>query len=555
MTPDDRAMEDEQLADLLDQYTTARQQNDFAACQRLLAQHPQLRQMVPCLDALESFVHAALPAGEPNQAAFRSAGHSGALGAPSAGTGSAFALPPQGRPFGKYLLLEQIGRGAAGVVYKALDKSLNRHVAVKVITAGFLATDRQIDHFLREARQIAGLRIPGVVAIREAGVVDGQCFLAMELIGGQSLNAVLRRGPLDPEAAARTLAAVARAVHSLHERSIVHQGLKPSNILLDEAGTPFVSDFGFMRMLSEHGARGERAAEAGTPAYTAPEQACGSLPVATAAGDVYSLGAILYAALAGRPPYVGETPADTLLQVLEGEPPALPSTSRHLPGRLSAICMKCLNKRPEERYATAKALADDLERALRGEPILVTPPAPIERLRRWARAETALALRLAVIILVLVIMQVGHALAGRPVDHRWQIKAVFAGWAALALALQRWAARPTWGRHSRQAWVFIDAFLLTVCLWLADGNSGPLVVGYPLLVVASGLWLDARLVWLSTAANLLSFAALVGLQPALRETPHYPAIVAAALCAVGAMTAHQVRRLRQVIDYFERRGH
>jgi serine/threonine-protein kinase len=242
---------------------------------------------------------------------------------------------------------------------------------------------------------------------------------------------------------------------------------------------------------------------------------------------------------------------NTVLQVLEGEPAAMRGSTGRIPRALEAICKKCLQRRPQDRYSTAAALADDLDRFLRREPILAAPPTPFERLARWARTETALAMRLGVLAAVAVIMQAGHHFAGRGWNYHLGIKIVMACWAGVAFVLQRCVNRPDWARHSRLAWILTDSAFLTTCLALAEGEIGPLLSGYSVLIVASGLWLQGRLVMFGTATNLVSFALLLWLKPQLSETAHYPGIFAAALAAIGTITAFQVRRLRILARHLE----
>jgi WD40 repeat protein/tetratricopeptide (TPR) repeat protein len=319
---------------------------------------------------------------------------------------------PRVSPFGDYELIEELARGGMGIVYRAIQKSLNRVVALKMILPGRLPGRDDVERFRLEAEAVASLDHPNIVPIYEVGEREGYHYFSLKLFTGGDLNQHISRFQDDPGGAARLLVDVARAVHYAHQRGILHRDLKPSNILLDEHDRPHVSDFGLAKRLGSDLSLTGSGDIVGTPSYMAPEQASGRKDEVTTSADIYGLGAVLYKLLTGRPPFQADTMLETLQQVREREPEAPSSVNRAVPRDLEVICLTCLAKDPKQRYATAADMADDLQRWLDDEPIRARPVGQFERLRRWCWRNpwvTGLSAALAGAIVAVVVISIAAA--------------------------------------------------------------------------------------------------------------------------------------------------
>lgn len=294
-------------------------------------------------------------------------------------------VPPQ--RVGDYELLEELARGGMGVVWRARQRRLQREVALKFVLEGVLPGETAARRFRQEAEVAAQLNHPHIIAVHEVGEADGRYFISMELADGGTLASRLRREKFPARAAAELTVKLARALQHAHDRGVLHRDLKPGNVLFDAAGEPRLSDFGLARLTKNQSALTLTGAVMGTPSYMPPEQARGEGRSLTTAADIYSLGTILYEMLAGRPAFAGEVPVEVLRRVLDEEPPKIAGLDRDL----DTICRKCLRKKPEERYRSARALADDLDRWLRGETIRARRVSVPERLVKWMRRRPALA--------------------------------------------------------------------------------------------------------------------------------------------------------------------
>ncbi|HKS37138.1 MAG TPA: serine/threonine-protein kinase, partial [Verrucomicrobiae bacterium] len=324
------------------------------------------------------------------------------------------------RAFGDYELLEEVARGGMGIVYRARQRSLNRMVAIKMILAGEFASSEFVRRFRHEAAAAASLQHAHIVAIHEVGEASGQHYFSMDLVEGRNLAELVRDQVLPARRAATYVKTIAEAVHFAHEKGILHRDLKPSNILIDTFDQPRITDFGLAKEFRS-GAEPTQSGQAlGSPPYMPPEQAVGKHAVASPASDIYSLGAILYHLLTGRPPFQGETLHQVLLQVQGTEPIAPRRLNPGVPEDLQTICLKCLEKDPTRRYPTARDLADELGRFLRDEPIAARPIGAVDRVWRWCRRRPAVAALSASVLLLLLVVAFGSSFAVWRVDRARQ---------------------------------------------------------------------------------------------------------------------------------------
>jgi serine/threonine protein kinase len=311
--------------------------------------------------------------------------------------------PPRQLRIGAYEVLEELGRGGMGVVYRVRHTRLGHEVALKLILSAEHASDQDLARFEIEAAAVAKLKHAGIVHIHEFGDHQGSPFFALELVEGGTLAARLKGGPLSAAEAAALVEKLARATQHAHEAGIIHRDLKPANVLLTQEGEPKITDFGLAKQAGGKADLSKSGAIMGTPAYMAPEQGEGKGREVGPAADVYALGGILYECLTGRTPFQGNTSYEVLVKLLTQEPPPPGRLVRGLPRDLETVCLRCLEKDPARRYATAAALADDLSRFLRREPVAARPVGPLGRAWRWARRNPAVAGLLATATTILVL--------------------------------------------------------------------------------------------------------------------------------------------------------
>src|SRR5438105_4757397 len=306
--------------------------------------------------------------------------------------------------FGDYGLVEEIGGGGQGVVYRARQKSLNRTVALKVIGLGEWASTPHLKRFRQEAEAAASLEHPQIVPIYEIGERDRSCYFSMKFVEGGQLDAVLEGKPMPVRQAAELLVKIARTVEFAHEHGILHRDIKPGNILLDKKGEPHLTDFGLARLVEQESTVTNSLDVLGTPSYMAPEQAAGQTKNLTAAADVYGLGAVFYQMLTGQPPFAGGTTYETIRLVLEREPRNPRLVNPKIDLDLATICLKCLEKDPKKRYETAEALAQDVEHWFRHEPIRARRAGLFTRGRKWLQRNPAAAVSVASLLTLIAMV-------------------------------------------------------------------------------------------------------------------------------------------------------
>jgi serine/threonine-protein kinase len=514
----------------------------------LLRDHPGLGELLDCVESLDRLAPPPEPPSAPDATVVFSDGVVASGTAPS-------STPAARTRFGKYQLEGELGRGGMGVVYKAVQVDLGRPVAIKMILANHLASADLLGRFQDEARAAAGLNHPHIVTVYEAGQIDGQPYFAMQYVAGSCLSQRLRDGPLPPDEAARIVLAIARAVEHLHAHGIVHRDLKPSNILLDDDGQPYVTDFGLVKLLDHDSHRTSTGAIVGTASYMSPEQAAGKVAQVGPLSDVYSLGAILYESLTGRPPFHEESPLDTLVQVLESDPVPPRQIRKDIPPDLELIALRCLEKSPADRFASAGELARTLDSYLKGEETGVTLPGVGYQLRRWARREPALVSRYVTLLLCFVIAQTSYQFVARVslVVHAGVLGSL-AAWGAASYVCQRLMNTKEWSEPARYLWAGIDVLFFSFIVYVTDDIPTPVIIGYPLLIVASGLWFRVPLVWYTAGLSLLSYLVLLT-EWAARTGPveglHKNIIFMVGLAVLAFITAYQVHRVRALSKYYE----
>jgi serine/threonine-protein kinase len=456
---------------------------------------------------------------------------------------------------GEYELIDEIGRGGMGVVYRARHVIVGRTVALKMILSGDFATRSETRRFRSEAEAAANLDHPHIVPIHEVGEHAGRPYYTMRLLPGGSLARRIRNSRIDPRTSARLLATIARAMHHAHRRGFVHRDLKPANILFDESGQPHVTDFGLAKRLGHDGPT-DTGAPLGTPRYMAPEQAAGRADI-TAAADLYSLGAILYELLTGRPPFRASTVMETLVLVTEREPEPPCRLNPLVPRDLEFICLKCIEKDPTRRYPSAAAMADDLDRYLLGEEIQASRVRSLDGLLRKARREPELATRLGALTILGLFVQLKYVSEGfRDRVPHLLVTLILILWFGATFVCHLALRRDRRAESIKMAWMATEVILISAILRIRDDTVSSGVVVYPLLIAAAGLWSRIQLVWWTTAVATVAYGALT-IEALLRKgrsvSSNNESIVLGVLVVTGFVVAKHVKRILALSSYYEHR--
>lgn len=538
--PDPEETDDADLFDWLDaRVEELHERRQTGASTASTGSVKSLKRLLHCLEGLEQLADAA-------QGPRRNSTSMAGRDTPSTQSSDSMlrTLP---RDLGPYRLETEVGRGGMGIVFKAMHRSLNSPVAVKVIRSSEWASEDQVRRFLREARAASRLRHPHIVAVHDVAECEGLHYLAMQWVEGEDLSQRLKRGPLTPAELAELMISVCRAVHYLHIQGIIHRDLKPANILLDKNGTPFVTDFGLAKVHDLDESRATTSMIVGTPSYMSPEQAWGTPEDLSPRSDVYSLGCILYELLSGRVPFPEKNPLDVLLRLRDSDPLPPRLVRRNTPPELELIVLTCLEQEPARRYASAAELADDLERFLQREPLSVRPSHWGRRLIRWTRSEPALASRAVAILTMALIVQTASWLSAAHRPQYLPEMLILGAWMASSVVLQKLMNRYQTSDSVRIAWVAADVVCFTAALVWAEAPRESLVIGYALMIVTSALWWRPWLIWTVTGANIAAYVWLIATYGSSDTPPHYPFIVTVVLLVMGIVMAGLIDYLLSVV--------
>lgn len=521
----------------LDELLQALEKRDHSRARTLLMQNPELAQWEPLLRDLH---------GLGDQAGLDQAG----IGGEIPGVTPVDPVTGAEKMFGRYRLQEELGRGGMGIVYRAFQPDLARSVAVKMILGSRMAGPDEVRRFYSEARLAARVRHPHIVAIFEAGEVDGQHFYAMEHVDGISLDRHVREAnggrPLDVHEACRLMVPVIRAVGHLHREGILHRDLKPANLLMDRSGQLHVADFGLATVLNPDFRQTLSGTILGTPAYMPPEQAAGRIGELTPQSDVYSLGAILYELLAGRPIVQDDSPARMLLQVIEREPSPIRQFNRHVPLALWWVVRRSLEKKSADRYATADAFADDLDRFLRDEPVDARSDAWSREIVRIARRHPPVTYRLMAISAALAVVAARVAWYPDSLEFYAPVMTAIVVWAALVILWERlWQQWPPRREAVSNAMTQSDVVVLTYIMQITSSVDGPVMALYHIVISAAGLSLRPFRIWMAVGASLAAYAFLLMSPPVagVERHPHLSVLFALSLVVCGAIAGFHARRL------------
>ena len=515
---------DGELISLLDAYLTAIQSGNETEQRRLLSQEPKLAAWADDLRDIDSF---AAILSDPLEIRTQTSATAESI------------------RFGKYELRGELGRGGMGVVFRAYHPELDRTVALKMLTGSAFTSPDQRRRFAQEARLASRIRHPHIVSIHDVGDFAGQPYFTMDIVTGASVATQLANGAIPIEQAVHWMIMIAKAVEHLHSNGIIHRDLKPSNVLLDECDEPCLVDFGLARALDEFHDPTVTGTILGTPSYMSPEQAAGRIREVTTRSDVYSLGAILYEMLCGRPPFKADSPFDTVLQVMEREPLPLRHWNLAIPKKLEQICLRCLEKSPDKRYPSALELAQDLERWVRGESSPYESLSPVTQFSRTFRRYPDVAYRLLALVPTLLIVMLRCLLAqNAPAisDYYTPIMMELSLWIGLSLVWEWHASKPTGHQWTPYAFLLTDIIFMTSILRARNKADISHVTAYALVVILSGLSLNRSQIWTAGLGCIAGYLCLVyGAKDF--ESWIVPILMVVLITCCTIVTDYQARRL------------
>ena len=514
----------EEWFSLLDAYLTAIQRGDVTEQRRLLNLEPGLASWADDLQEIDAF---AKILSDPLASCTRTPETSESI------------------RFGKYELRGELGRGGMGVVFRAYHPELDRTVALKMLTGSAFTSPDQRRRFAQEARLASRIRHPHIVSIHDVGDFAGQPYFTMDIVTGASVASHLRNGPISTEQAVHWMIMIAKAVDHLHANGIIHRDLKPSNVLLDECDEPCLVDFGLARALDEFHDPTVTGTILGTPSYMSPEQAAGRIREVTIRSDVYSLGAILYEMLCGRPPFKADSAFDTVLQVMEREPLPLRHWNHTVPKRLEQICLRCLEKSPQKRYPSALELAQDLERWITGESSPYESLSPITHLSRTFRRYPDAAYRLLALVptlLIVILRCLSTPNVSSISDYYKPIIVELSLWIGLSLVWEWQATKPGSQRWTPFAFLLTDIIFMTSVLQARKKADISHVTAYVLVLILSGLSLNRSQIWTAGLGCIAGYLCLVYYAEDF-ESWIVPILMVVLLMCCTIVTDYQARRL------------
>ena len=546
--------EEEDLERIIAQYVQAVERGHTPNRQQFIEQHAQYADELAVFfqvhDEFNQASESSLQAPPQDVTQFERSPEGAAAATPSATNYSSVSNPP--KELGQYEILREIDRGGMGVVYQAKHKELGRIVALKVIRSGELASEEEVQRFRSEAEAAATLDHPGIVPIYEVGTLNGLVYYTMAYIEGQSLAQMGSSGPMDPMQAVTIVHKLCEAVAYAHRKGVFHRDLKPANVIVRENGQPIIIDFGLAKIAHHESGLTATGQLLGTPAYMAPENASGEQSKIGANADVYALGAILYFLCAGQPAFTGRTPFDVLLQVLDSLPSPPSRLNRQVDSQLDYVCLRSLEKTPTNRYRSARAFSRELAKILTGEPIECPQDSYFVKMQRWWQRDPILAAHVAGIGTTTIIVAIAYVWRAEPAaEFRYRMLLLFI-WMLASFMLQYGVYRAPLREVVILAWLAVDATIYTTLIAFADSPRSMLLIGYPMMIVASSLFYQRRFLVTTTLLSIAGFLVLASVFPKDDFVkPDFAAIFLTGLIVISLCLFAVIRRVRGLSRFYD----